>query len=113
MKPELETSLYQSRFSSEELAQARAFWGPICHYLQRYIDPAGTTLDLGAGYCHFINTIISREKIAIDINEENLRLYAEKNVRSIACTGADLGAIPTASVNTVFASNVYEHFQSR
>ena len=113
MKPELEASIYHSRFSEQELSQAQAFWRPICQYLQRYVDPGGTTLDLGAGYCHFINTIVSREKIAVDINEENLRLYAGKDVRSIVCTGADLRDVASASVNTVFASNVYEHFQSR
>ena len=64
MKPNLEGTIYRIRFSEQELAQARAFWRPICRYLQRYVDPRGTTLDLGAGYCHFINKIVSLEKLA-------------------------------------------------
>ena len=113
MKPQIEGSIYRLRFSEKELAQARAMWRPICRYLQRYVDPQGVTLDLGAGYCHFINAITSREKLALDINAENLRLYAAPGVRCIEATGADLRAIDSASVDSVFASNVYEHFPSR
>ena len=109
----LEAQLYQRRFSEAELQRQRALWRPICNYLQRYVRPDGITLDLGAGFCHFINNIHSREKIALDINEENLRRYADQDVRIVVATGSDLSAIPAASVDTVFASNVYEHFHSR
>src|SRR5207244_1386412 len=51
----VETELYRLRFSDAELTQARKFWRPICGYLQRYVPSDGSTLDLGAGYCHFIN----------------------------------------------------------
>jgi len=113
MKPQLEGSIYRHRFSQRELARAQEFWRPICRYLQRYVDPQGVTLDLGAGYCFFINNITSREKLALDINAENLRLYAAPDVRPIEASGADLAGIAAGSVDTVFASNVYEHFPSR
>jgi len=77
------------------------------------VNPDGATLDLGAGYCHFINQIASREKLALDLNVENLRLYAGAGVRCIEASGADLAGIGSASLNSVFASNVYEHFPSR
>ena len=54
----IETDLYQSRFSSAELDRARRFWRPICRFLQRYVSVEGATLDLGAGFCHFINQIV-------------------------------------------------------
>lgn len=109
----MERSIYKSRFSARKLEQAQAFWQPICRYLQRHFDPDGVTLDLGAGYCHFINAIASKEKIAVDINGANLKLYAHGDVRCIVGTGADLCDVATSSVDTVFASNVYEHFPSR
>jgi len=111
--PRVERAIYQARFSQEELAQAREFWRPICRYLQRYVKPDGTTLDLGAGYCHFINNITSARKLALDINGENLRLYAAPGVSIIEANGAELAEIASQSVDTVFASNVYEHFKSR
>ena len=109
----IETQIYRSRFSERELHRQRAFWRPICNYLQRYVHPDGVTLDLGAGFCHFINNIHSREKIALDINEESLRRYADQDVRLVVSSGSDLSALPSASIDTVFASNVYEHFHSR
>jgi SAM-dependent methyltransferase len=109
----VETELYRLRFSESELSQARKFWRPICGYLQRYVATDGATLDLGAGYCHFINTIESREKIAVDVNEQALQKYAGHDVRSVVSSGVDLGEIASDSVDTVLASNVYEHFPSR
>jgi SAM-dependent methyltransferase len=112
MKPSLESGIYRVRFSQQELAAARAFWRPICRYLQRYVAPRGATLDLGAGYCHFINEIACGEKLALDVNVENLRLYAAPGVRCIEASGADLAGIESGSLDSVFASNVYEHFPS-
>jgi len=109
----VEASLYRLRFSDAELKQQQDYWRPICAFLQQWIKPDGVTLDLGAGYCHFINTIRSAEKLALDLNEENLRKYAGPDVRSIVGDGAKLTDIPASSVDSVFASNVYEHFQSR
>lgn len=109
----LETQLYRNRFSKEELARQRAFWKPITKFLQRYVPTDGVTLDLGAGYCHFINSIGSRAKIAVDINEENLRQWAAPEVRIVVCSGSHLPAVASGTVDTVFASNVYEHFLSR
>ena len=109
----VEPSLYRQRFSAQELQKQRDLWVPICRFLQRWIPPDGATLDLGAGYCHFINGIRSAKKLALDINDENLRAYAAEDVRCIVSNGADLSMIPGASLDAVFASNVYEHFHTR
>ena len=109
----IETDLYQSRFSSAELDRARRFWRPICRFLQRYVSVEGATLDLGAGFCHFINQIESGRKIAMDINEDVLQRYAADEVECLTSSGADLSGLPSDSLDTVFASNVYEHFSSR
>ncbi len=109
----LEPEIYDLRFSDEEIARAREFWKPICRFLQRWVKPDGATLDLGAGYCHFINNIESARKYAVDVNERNLRRYAAQVVTCITTTGADLAQLSPASLDTVFASNVYEHFPSR
>ena len=109
----IEADIYRHRFSDLELRRQVALWRPICRFLQRYVRPDGVTLDLGAGFCHFINNIRSREKIALDVNEEALKRYAGDGVRIVAGSGSDLSAVSPASVDTVFASNVYEHFHTR
>ena len=109
----IETELYRSRFAQAEFVQQKEFWRPICRYLQRYVKPDGVTVDLGAGFCHFINHIQSRSKIAVDINEESLERFADRDVRRVASSGSDLTFLAQSSIDTVFASNVYEHFHTR
>jgi SAM-dependent methyltransferase len=107
-----EIELYRTRFNETELRNQCAFWVPICRYLERYVKPEGATLDLGAGYCHFINNVASARKIAIDINEENLTRFAGENVEVIVSCGSRI-SLPDESLDTVVASNVYEHFPTR
>ncbi|HVN89480.1 MAG TPA: class I SAM-dependent methyltransferase [Candidatus Binataceae bacterium] len=109
----IETDIYRLRFSPEELRAQRELWQPICRFLQNYVACDGVTLDLGAGPCHFINQIESRRKLALDLNEENLARYAAPEVEKIVADGTGLPQLADASVDTIFASNVYEHFRSR
>ena len=109
----IETSIYRLRFSDEELRQARAFWVPICRYLERYLSTTGATLDLGAGYCHFINTVRAGRKFALDVNPENLERWAQPEVKCVIASGNLLTMFDDGSLDTVFASNVYEHFHSK
>ena len=109
----MEKQIYSNRFTDDELQQQRRFWIPICRYLETYFSGRGAILDLGAGYCHFINTVHAGPKYALDVNEENLKKYAAPDVRIIANSGNDLGSFADASLDTVFASNVYEHFLTR
>jgi SAM-dependent methyltransferase len=109
----IEVDLYRFRFDSTELTAQRGFWLPICKYLQRYVPADGATLDLGAGFCHFVNNISSRRKVALDVNEENLRLYADPDVEIVTSSAVRLPGIEASSLDTIFASNVYEHFASR
>ena len=109
----MEKEIYRTRFTDEELQQQKAFWIPICRYLESHMPQKGATLDLGAGFCHFINNVRSTERYAVDINEENLLRYASPDVRIIASSGHRLSRISDSSLDNVFASNVYEHFQTR
>lgn len=68
-------------------------------------------MDLGAGFCHFINNIQAAREIALDFNAANLATHADAGVEQVAGDGADLSAL--RPLDTVFASNVFEHFQSR
>ena len=109
----MEKEIYRNRFTDEELRQQKAFWAPICRYLESHMPVKGATLDLGAGFCHFINNVRSTERYAVDINEENLLRHASPEVRVITSSGHRLSRIPDSSLDNVFASNVYEHFQTR
>jgi len=56
---------YQSRFA--RTPERVGVWRMIFEYLQDFIPPTACVLDLGAGYCSFINTVHAAEKHALDI----------------------------------------------
>jgi ubiquinone/menaquinone biosynthesis C-methylase UbiE len=101
--------LYASRFTAADGPARDAVWRVLCtDFFQRWIDPGSTVLELGAGYCEFINNIQAGEKIAVDLNPEIKRL-ANSDVRTIITSATDLAEVRTGSVDAVFAANFFEH----
>jgi len=101
--------LYASRFAATEGPARDAIWRVLCRdFFQRWIDPRSTVLELGAGYCEFINNIRAAKKIAVDLNPE-IKHRAGPDVRTIITSATDLGELPSSSVDVVFAANFFEH----
>jgi len=83
--------LYNSRFSSFERVRKEKLWKILCReFLQKFIHPTDTIVDLGAGECEFINNIHGQKKIAVDIKEkieqtitEPIQNVVEKTVEPI------------------------------
>jgi ubiquinone/menaquinone biosynthesis C-methylase UbiE len=71
-----------------------------------------TVLDIGAGYCEFINTINCAHKIALDLNEDTKR-YAAPEVRVVQCMSKYMTEITDESVDVAFASNFFEHLPNK
>jgi SAM-dependent methyltransferase len=65
-------------------------------------------LDLGAGYCSFINNICAADKHALDIYPEFSR-NASPGVHCHVGPGDDLALFPTERFDVVFTSNLLEH----
>jgi SAM-dependent methyltransferase len=84
----------------------------VSSYFQHLIPEDGCTLELGAGYAHFINHVRSRRKIAID-TWEGLRSHAASGVETMIGSACDLGGIEAGSVDFAFASNLVEHLTQR
>ncbi|PIY60377.1 SAM-dependent methyltransferase, partial [Candidatus Woesearchaeota archaeon CG_4_10_14_0_8_um_filter_47_5] len=101
--------LYKARFTTAELKEKEMVWRILTtHFFQRYIKKTDTVLDLGAGYCEFINNITCKKKIAVDFNPD-VRHFAKKDVEIIIGESHNLSAIASESVDVVFVSNVFEH----
>lgn len=100
--------LYKRRFGSD-VAFRRDMWRSLCQrFFQRYISPDATVLEVGAGYCEFINSIQARRKIALDLNPDSAR-FARPEVEVIHSSSTDMSTIPDDSVDAVFVSNFFEH----
>lgn len=83
-------------------------WKAICEYLQDEINEDSTVLDLGCGYCDFINQISASKKYAVDSNPESSQ-YCAKDVEFLQSSVTSLN-LERNSVDVVFASNLLEHF---
>jgi len=101
-------SIYQRRFQPD-LAFRRQMWQVLCQdFFQRYIPPESAVLEVGAGYCEFINHIRASRKLAVDLNPDTPH-FAAPEVQVIATSSTDLAAIAPGTLDIAFASNFFEH----
>ena len=106
--------LYRQRFADVSQRKREVLWAVLCQVvLQRYVEPTDTVVDLGAGFCEFINTIRCGRKIAVDANPD-VRRYAAADVQIICGEiPAVLGQLADASAGVVFCSNFFEHLRDK
>lgn len=84
-------------------------WKEVCMYLQnKYIPANSRILDLGAGYCNFINNIHGKEKHAVDLFSR-LKEFSNPEVVSHIRPCTDLDFLDDSFFDIVFASNLFEH----
>lgn len=105
--------LYRHRFEEAELPRKLAIWKVLCSdYFSRYVNSQDTVIDVGAGYCEFINNIACARRIAVDLNPR-VREFAHPavEVKNESCT--NLVSIPDESADVVFMSNFLEHLPSK
>jgi hypothetical protein len=105
--------LYQARFSEQERIRKREVWRVLCRYFfQQYVRSDDVVLDLGAGYCEFINHIRCGAKYAVDLNPDT-PAHAAQDVQVIKTMSSRLDMFADGSVDVVFASNFFEHLPDK
>jgi SAM-dependent methyltransferase len=67
-----------------------------------------SVLDVGAGYCDFINYVRAERRVALDANPD-FRAYANAGVQFEVGDCTDLSRFPAESFDVAFASNLVEH----
>jgi SAM-dependent methyltransferase len=80
----------------------------VKYYFSKFIGPEDTVLEMGAGYCNFINNVTAARKLALDIWDE-FPNYAAPAVETHVGPVQELGWIADRSVDFAFASNLFEH----
>src|SRR5579871_140131 len=85
-------------------------WKVLGRYLQRFMPRDATVLDLGAGYCVFINNIEAKERYAVD-QDAVVREHAAPGVIASAHDVSDLSEFRDGMFDVVFASNLLEHLE--
>lgn len=100
-------SYHQTRFKYDP--RRDVLWKALCDFhFSRLVPEGGHVLELGAGYCHFINYIRAGRKTAVDLEPEAAKHAAPGVTVHTGCV-TDLGFLADGSVDLAFAANLFEH----
>lgn len=106
-------SLYRHRFTSADRSKKDGVWQVLCaEVFSKYIAEDATVLDVGAGYCEFINHAKARRRIAVDLNPE-LKAFAAPGVEVHCESGEQMKFLADGVVDVAFSSNFFEHLPSK
>jgi len=92
------------------LEERRHVWREIARYVQRDAPAAQSVVELGPGYCDFINEFRAPRKLAFDLNPE-MAEFAAPEVDLRVGPAHNLASLGEGSVDLVFASNFFEHLE--
>ena len=100
---------FDTRFKPD--ARRETLWRHLTHYLTRYISADASVLELGAGYCYFINNVNARRRVAVDLGDQVLTCAAAGVEAVHGDVLSFLRAAPADTFDFIFASNFLEHFE--
>lgn len=105
--------LYRHRFDPADLPAKARIWQVLCdRFFAKYVRPTDTVVDVGAGYCEFINHVRARRRIAVDLNPD-VRNFAATGVEVINEPCTALASLDAESADVVFMSNFLEHLPDK
>lgn len=101
--------IYGQRWNPTELAGVRAVWNVlVTDYFQQLIPANSRVLDIGCGFCHFLNAVKAEERVGIDANPDAKR-HAAPGVTVHTVSDLGLGEVPQNHFDLIFISNFLEH----
>jgi len=103
--------MYRERFSGR-LEYRQRIWKVLIPFFQKWVAPDSTVLDLGCGYCEFINLISARKKYGMDLNPDATE-FAAPEVNIIQQDCSDEWRVPPGGIDVVFSSNFFEHLPTK
>lgn len=102
--------LYAARFEGAAEYRGR-MWDVLTRYFERWIPADGAVLDLGCGYCEFINRVRCAQRYGMDLNPDSARFAKGATILEQNCSEA--WQLPDSSLDTVFTSNFFEHLPTK
>ena len=103
--------IYENRFSGQS-EYRKQVWKVLSSFFSKWISPDATVLDLGCGYCEFINSVSARRKYAMDLNPAASTLAAP-GVTVIQQDCSIAWDIAPNTLDAVFTSNFFEHLPDK
>src|ERR1700722_18788556 len=108
--PELQR-IYGARFAGKTGYRTRV-WKVLASYFGQWFPSTGTVLDLGAGYCEFINNAAAGRKYAMDLNPD-VHTRAAQGVVVLQQDCSKSWPIQEGELDAVFTSNFLEHLPDK
>jgi SAM-dependent methyltransferase len=105
-------TIYGRRFAQNQAYRQKVWRVLTGDFFQRFVNPAGSVLDLGCGYGEFINQILAREKYGMDLNPDAAKMLAA-GVRYFQQDCSLTWPLPNNALDTVFTSNFFEHLPDK
>jgi SAM-dependent methyltransferase len=88
----------------------RVVWAAVARHLASYIPADAAVLELGAGYCDWINNVRASRRVAVDIWPE-LPSFVGAGVEPVVLDVSDgVASLGASTFDVVLASNFLEHF---
>ena len=104
--------IYERRFAGME-DYRRSVWQVLCgEVFSKWIAPDATVLDLGSGYCEFVNQIAAGQKYAMDLNPAT-RFHADVDVSVLQQDCSAEWQVAPQTLDAVFTSNFFEHLSDK
>ena len=103
--------IYSARFVGKTEYRDK-IWRVLVAYFEKWIPPAAVVLDLGAGYCEFINNTKASVKYAMDLNPD-VRKLAGPDVTVLQQDCSNAWPLEEDSLDAVFTSNFLEHLPDK
>src|SRR5260221_1774311 len=98
--------IYSNRFKDKIEYRLRV-WRVLVSYFSQWIPANAAVLDLGAGYCEFINSVMAGSKFAMDLNPD-IRTRAAAGVQGLEQNCSEGSALPREAPDAVVTSNFLE-----
>ena len=104
--------IYRVRFAGAAAYRQRVWKELISRMFSKWVSAESTVLDLGCGYCEFINHVPARKKYGMDLNPDAAR-NAAPNVEILEQDCSQPWRVAPGSLDVVFTSNFFEHLPTK
>ncbi len=107
--------LYSNRFDHKQIKAKVALWRTLIEcFLQKHVGKNSVILDIGGGYCEFINQVEGKEKYLIDLNPDS-KIFADPDVNLLNINILNLNEqkLLNKRFDRIFISNFFEHLRNK
>jgi SAM-dependent methyltransferase len=103
--------IYSARFAGRAKYRAEV-WTVLTSFFAQWLPETAAVLDLGAGYCEFINHVAATVKYAMDLNP-SIHEQAAKDVTVLQQDCTEAWPLSEGELDAVFTSNFLEHLPDK